>query len=159
MPKNAKIDATDRKIIRALQKNGRMTNLDLATAVNLSPSPCLRRLRNLEQGGVIKGYSVEIDDHAYGLPVTAFVRVSVDKHTADSIRVFEDRVREVPEILECFVMTGQADYLLRVIVADLEDYERFIRERLHPIGVIGSIDTSFVYGAVKQTRVYPDTAR
>lgn len=156
MPKNTKLDATDRKLIRALQGNGRMSNLDLSAAINLSPSPCLRRLRNLERGGVIKGYNIEVDADAYGLPVTAFVRVSLEKHTGDTVNQFEDRIRSIPEVLECFVMTGLSDYLLRVVVADLEDYERFVRQRLHPVGGISSIDTSFVYGLVKRTHVFPE---
>ncbi len=158
MPRYPKIDATDRKIIRALQKNGRMTNLDLSGEVNLSPSPCLRRLRNLERGGVIKGYSIDVEGEAYGLPVTAFVRVSLEKHTDETVMQFEDRVRSIPEVLECFVMTGLSDYLLRVVVSDLADYERFVRQRLQPIGGIGSIDTSFVYGVVKRTHVFPEPA-
>lgn len=151
-----KLDAVDRKIIRALQANGRMTNLDLAAAVNLSPSPCLRRLRLLEQSGAITGYSVDVDAQAYGLPVTVMVRITLDKHTQDVVGHFEDQMKRIPEVLECMVMTGLSDYLLRVVVSDLEGYERFVRERLHPIGGIGSIDTSFVYGVVKRTHVYPE---
>ncbi|TKZ17283.1 Lrp/AsnC family transcriptional regulator [Shimia litoralis] len=151
-----KLDATDRKIIRALQKNGRMTNLDLATAVNLSPSPCLRRLRLLEQSGAITGYSVDVDARAYGLPVTVMVRITLDKHTKDVVGHFEDQMKRIPDVLECMVVTGSSDYLLRVVASDLEGYERFVRERLHPIGGIGSIDTSFVYGVVKRTHVYPE---
>ncbi len=153
-----KLDAVDRKIIRALQVNGRMTNLDLAAAVNLSPSPCLRRLRLLEQSGAISGYSVDVDARAYGLPVTVMVRISLDKHTKDVVDHFEAQMKRIPEVLECMVMTGLSDYLLRVVVSDLEGYERFVRERLHPIGGIGSIDTSFVYGVVKRTHVYPEVA-
>ena len=151
-----KLDATDRKIIRALQKNGRMTNLDLATAVNLSPSPCLRRLRLLEQSGAITGYSVDVDARAYGLPVTVMVRITLDKHTKDVVGHFEDQMKRIPDVLECMVVTGSSDYLLRVVASDLEGYERFVRERLHPIGGIGSIDTSFDYGVVKRTHVYPE---
>ncbi len=158
MPKNPKLDSTDRKIIRALQRNGRMTNLDLSEEVNLSPSPCLRRLRILEREGVIKSYSIDVDGDAYGLPVTAFVRVSLDRHVEDTVQQFEEQVRSIPEVLECFVMTGLSDYLLRVVVSDLSDYERFVRERLHPIGGIGSIDSSFVYGVVKRTSVFPELA-
>ncbi|MBK0328026.1 Lrp/AsnC family transcriptional regulator [Rhodobacteraceae bacterium F11138] len=154
-----KIDAIDRKIIRALQANGRMTNLDLAAAVNLSPSPCLRRLRLLEQSGAITGYSVDVDARAYGLPVTVMVRVTLDRHTKDVVSHFEDQMKRTPEVLECLVMTGLSDYLLRVVVSDLEGYERFVRERLHPIGGIGSIDSSFVYGVVKRTHIYPEVHR
>ncbi|WP_298934608.1 Lrp/AsnC family transcriptional regulator [uncultured Ruegeria sp.] len=156
MPKPAKIDATDRKMIRALQENGRITNLDLAEAVNLSPSPCLRRLRSLEQKEVIRGYSIDVDSAAYGLPITIFVRVTLDGHTASVVGLFEEEIRNIPEVLECYVMTGAADYLLRVVVSDLEDYERFVRQRLHKIGHIRSIDTSFVYGIVKKTQVFPE---
>ena len=159
MPKYPKLDATDRKIIRALQKNGRMTNLDLSEEVNLSPSPCLRRLRNLERGGVIKGYSIDVEGEAYGLPVTAFVRVSLERHVEDTVTQFEERIRSIPEVLECFVMTGLSDYLLRVVVSDLADYERFVRQRLHPVGGIGSIDTSFVYGVVKRSHVFPELSQ
>lgn len=156
MPKKMKIDITDRKMIQALQKNGRMTNLELAEHVNLSPSPCLRRLRNLEQNGVIQGYRVDVDAKAFGLPITVFVRVALDGHTGDIVQSFEEEVRNIPEVLECYVMTGAADYLLRVVAEDLEDYERFVRQRLHKIGCISSIDTSFVYGVVKQSHVFPD---
>ncbi|MGB0959647.1 MAG: Lrp/AsnC family transcriptional regulator [Halocynthiibacter sp.] len=156
MPKNAKIDDTDRKILRALQANGRMSNLDLAEAVNLSPSPCLRRLKLLEQAGVISGYSAEVDAQAYGLPVTVMVRISLEKHTKEIVDHFERQMKNIPEVLECFVMTGLSDYLLRVVVRDLEGYEQFVRERLHPIGGISSIDTSFVYGVVKRTHVFPE---
>ncbi len=156
MPKSKRIDATDRKMIRALQKNGRITNLELAETVNLSPSPCLRRLRNLEKQKVIRGYNVDVDAEAYGLPVTVFVRVTLEGHTGDIVEQFEAEVRNIPEVLDCYVMTGAADYLLRVVVSDLEDYERFIRQKLHKIGHIRSIDTSFVYGVVKRANVFPE---
>jgi len=149
------MDSKDRHIIRALQQDGRMTNQDLAATVNLSPSPCLRRLRNLEASGAIRGYNVNVDAKAYGLPVTVFVRVRLEKHTEEAVQHFENQVKTTEEVLECYVMTGLSDYLLRVVVADLDDYENFVRKRLHPIGGIASIDTSFVYGAVKKTAVFP----
>lgn len=149
------MDQKDRQIIRELQRNGRMTNQDLAAAVNLSPSPCLRRLKLLEQSGSIMGYSASIDAEAYGLPVTVFVRISLTGHTEAVVQQFEREISGVDQVLECFVMTGTSDYLLRVVVADLADYENFVRKRLHPIGSIGSIDSSFVYGVVKKTNVFP----
>lgn len=133
-----------------------MTNLDLAAEINLSPSPCLRRLKNLENSGVIKGYSVEADAKAYGLPVTVFVRIRLEKHTEETVTRFEGRVKSIPEVLDCYVLTGPSDYLLRVMVTDLEDYERFVRMRLHPIGGLSSIDSSFVYGVVKHSHVFPE---
>ncbi len=149
------MDAKDRQIIRALQRNSRITNQDLAAAVNLSPSPCLRRVKLLEQCGALKGYTADIDAEAYGLPVTAFVRVSLTGHTEKIVQQFEEQISRLDQVLECFVMTGTSDYLLRVVVADLADYENFVRKRLHPIGSIGSIDSSFVYGVVKKTGVFP----
>lgn len=150
------MDSKDRQIIRALQSNGRMTNHDLAEHVNLSPSPCLRRLRALEKSGVINGYSVDVDSTAYGLPVTVFIRVRLEKHTEKVVTNFEKRIRRTENVLECHVMTGLSDYLLKVVVEDLASYEIFVRKHLHPIGGIASIDTSFAYGVVKKTAVFPD---
>ncbi|TDT77206.1 AsnC family transcriptional regulator [Litoreibacter halocynthiae] len=149
------MDAKDRQIIRALQRNSRMTNQDLAAEVNLSPSPCLRRVKLLEQSGALMGYTADIDAEAYGLPVTVFVRVSLTGHTEKVVQQFEKQVSRLDQVLECFVMTGTSDYLLRVVVADLAGYEKFVRKCLHPIGSIGSIDSSFVYGVVKKTGVFP----
>lgn len=149
------MDSKDRQIIRALQRNGRAANLEIAAEVNLSPSPCLRRLRLLEESGAILGYRAIVDAKAYGLPVTVFVRITLEKHSAELVRHFESRIRTLEEVLECHLMTGPSDYLLRVVVAGLDAYENFIRNRIHPIGGIGSIDTSFVYGTIKNTGVFP----
>lgn len=153
MSKN--MDAKDRQIIRTLQQDGRMTNQDLADSVNLSPSPCLRRLRNLEASGAIRGFSVDVDPEAYGLPITVFVRIRLERHNEEDVRNFESRVQTIDEVLECHVLTGAMDYQLRVVVSGLDAYEDFIRNRIHPIGGIASIDTSFVYGTVKKTAVFP----
>ncbi|UWQ85585.1 Lrp/AsnC family transcriptional regulator [Leisingera caerulea] len=149
------MDSKDRQIIRALQRDGRMTNQDLAEAVSLSPSPCLRRVRNLEASGVIRGYSADVDAAAYGMAITVFVRIRLERHNETDVQSFEGKVRRMDEVLECHVLTGAMDYQLRVLVPDLEAYESFIRNRIHPIGGIASIDTSFVYGTVKRTAVFP----
>lgn len=149
------MDTKDRQIIRTLQRGGRMTNQDLADAVSLSPSPCLRRVRNLEKNGVIQGYSADVDAAAYGLAITVFVRIRLERHNEDDVQQFERRVQMIDEVLECHVLTGAMDYQLRVLVPDLVAYEGFIRNRIHPIGGIASIDTSFVYGTVKNTAVFP----
>ena len=149
------MDHKDRQIVHTLQRNGRATNLELAEQVNLSPSPCLRRLRRLEERGVIRGYTAEVDAKAYGLPVTVLIRIRLERHTGDLVEHFETRIKALDEVLECHLLTGPADYFLKVMVADLEAYEDFIRRRIHPIGGIGSIDSSFVYGTVKKTGVYP----
>lgn len=149
------IDAKDRQIIRELQRDARLTNLRLSELVNLSPSPCLRRVRLLEEQGVITGYSANVDPRACGLQITAFIRVSLLRHDADVVRAFEARIQDIDEILDCHLMTGEADYLLRVLVADLDAYEAFVRNRLHAIPGISSITTSLVYGTVKASRVFP----
>jgi Lrp/AsnC family leucine-responsive transcriptional regulator len=149
------MDVKDRQIIRELQINGRLTNQELAERVNLSPPPCLRRLRNLEQSGAILGYTALIDQKAYGLPVTVLIRIRLERHSEETIRVFETQIKRIDEILDCFLMTGDSDYLLRVIVESLEAYEDFIRREIHNIPGVASIETSFAYGIVKQARVYP----
>lgn len=149
------MDEKDRQIIRALQSNGRATNLELAALVNLSPSPCLRRLRMLEDGGVITGYRAQVDPKAYGLPLTVFIRVRLERHVKEVVDHFEKRIRALDKVLECHLMTGSSDYLLRVMVSGLDAYEDFIRNGIHPIGGIASIDSSFVYGTVKSTGVFP----
>lgn len=136
--------------------NGRMTNQELAEKVNLSPSPCLRRLRLLEKSNVILGYNAQVDAKAYGLPVTVFVNIRLEKHTENIIKDFEDHIRKTENVVECHVMTGLSDYLLKVVVEDLTSYETFVRQHLHPIGSIASIDTSFAYGVVKKTAIFPN---
>ena len=150
------MDRKDRQIVRALQKNGRMTNQALAEQINLSASPCLRRLRNLEDTGVIRGYSANIDPKKYGLTVTAFVSVRLERHNKEAIEHFESRVKDLDEVVACYLLTGAQDYLLQVFAADLDSYDDFIRNRLHRIDGIGSIDSSISYSMVKQTDVFPE---
>lgn len=149
------MDKKDRQIIAALQKEGRLTNQELSERVNLSPSPCLRRLRLLEEAGVIRGYTAIVDEEAYGLPVTAFVHIRLQQHSREVVATFEDRIRTIDAILDCYVLTGEADYLLRVLVESLQDYEHFVRSQLHAIPGIAAIDTSFAYGVVKRSTVFP----
>ena len=149
------MDETDRKIIRALQQNGRLSNQDLSEKVNLSPSPCLRRVRNLEQAGVISGYAAIVDQEAYGLPVTVFLQVRLERHAEDSVGTFEAAVARIDEIMDCYLMAGDRDYLLKVVVASLADYEDFIRRRIHKIPGIASLESSFAFGVVKRSQVLP----
>lgn len=151
------MDVKDRQIIRLLQEDGRLTNQELADRVNLSPSPCLRRVRRLEEAGVISGYAAIIDQKLYGLGVTAFLRVRLQRHGDEEIRIFEERVGLLDEVLDCFLMTGDADYLLRVAVSDLESYEAFVRGKMHAIPGIAALDTSFAYGTVKSRRALSTT--
>ncbi len=153
------IDAKDWQIIRELQADGRLTNQELAQRVNLSPSPCLRRVRLLEEAGVITGYSADVDPRACGLSITAFILVALQRPERDAVENFEKSIRRIDEILDCYLLTGESDYMLRVVVADLDEYERFVRNRLHAIPGIGSIKTSLVYGKVKSSRVFPGAHR
>lgn len=104
---------------------------------------------------MITGYTALVDQKAYGLPLTVFIRIRLEQHSKEAVARFEQGVRRIDEILDCFLMTGVADYLLRVVIADLDAYEDFVRNKLHLIPGIASIDTSFAYGTVKQTQVYP----
>ncbi|MXN66798.1 winged helix-turn-helix transcriptional regulator [Stappia sp. GBMRC 2046] len=149
------MDAIDSRILRELQKDGRLTNQELSERVNLSPSPCLRRVRNLEKAGIIGGYAAIVDQEACGLPVTVFLQVRLDRHSEENVKAFEAAVERIDEIMECYLMAGDRDYLLRVVVANLADYEDFIRRRIHKIPGIASLDSSFAYGVVKRSQVLP----
>ena len=150
------MDSKDRQILQELQANGRLTNQELSERVNLSPSPCLRRLRLLEEQGVITGYAALVDQKAWGLPVTVFIRIKLERHGDAAVQAFERAITAMPNVMDCWLMTGRSDYLLRVIAADLDDYERFVRRELQRVPGIASIDTSFAYGRVKQAQVLPD---
>lgn len=139
----ASIDRTDYRILHQLQNNGRLTNLELAERVGLSPSPCLRRVRVLEESGIIRRYVAIVDAKAVGLPISAFINVSLRSQELDSLEAFQQRVASFPEIMECYLMTGSSDYLLRVVVPSLEAYERFLVDKLTRVPGISSIQTSF----------------
>lgn len=149
------LDRTDLQILRELQLDARLSNQELAQRVNLSPSPCLRRVRRLEQAGMIRGYTAIVDQQRYGLPITVFIRIALERHDTQTVSEFERRIRDIDEIMDCFLMTGQRDYLLRVVASSLEDYEKFVRETIHTIPGIASIDTSFAYGVVKHALALP----
>ncbi len=150
------MDSKDRQILRELQADGRLTNQELSERVNLSPSPCLRRVRLMEEQGVIRGYTALVDQKSWGLPVTVFIRLKLERHSDESVNAFESAISAMPQVMDCWLMTGRSDYLLRVIAADLDDYERFVRRELQRVPGIASIDTSFAYGSVKHAQVLPD---
>jgi len=150
------MDSKDRQILRELQSDGRLTNQDLSERVNLSPSPCLRRVRLMEEQGIIRGYTALVDQKAWGLPVTVFIRLKLERHSDEAVNAFEQAIIAMPQVMDCWLMTGRSDYLLRVIAADLDDYERFVRRELQRVPGIASIDTSFAYGSVKHAQVLPD---
>ncbi len=132
-----------------------MRNVDLAGKVGLSPSPCLRRVGNLEQTGVIRGYATLVDAEAVGLPVSIFVSVTLEKQVERALRVFEKHIRARPEVMECYLMTGDADYLLRVVTSDLAAYEKFLIEHLTRIPGVASIKSSFALKQVAYRTALP----
>lgn len=149
------LDAIDRRILAALQREGRISNQELAEEVGLSPSPCLRRVRALEEAGVIQGYVALVDHEAIGLPVTVFVSVTLERQEDQVLEAFENAMRVRPEVLDCVLQTGEADYFLRVVVADLAAYERFLAESLSRQRGIGRIRSSFVLRRIKATTALP----
>lgn len=152
---NSGIGPLDRRILRALQEDGRMTVQALADKVGLSPSPCLRRVRQLEKAGVISGYSANIEQKAVGLPVSVFISIKLERQRAGNLDAFGAAISLWPEVMECYLMTGQFDFLLRVVCADLEAYEHFLRDKLTQLEGVASIESSFSLGAVKFSRVLP----
>ena len=154
---SAKFDLSDvdRRILRAMQADGRMTIQAIADRVGLSASPCLRRIRRMEQVGIITAYSVTLDQKAIGLPVSVFVSIKLERQRAEELDRFGEAIADWPEVMECYLMTGQFDYLLRVVCADLAAYEGFIREKLTRVDGVSSIESSFALGQVKYSRVLP----
>ena len=150
-----KLDNIDKNIIRALQGDGRLSNQELSERVGLSPSPCLRRLRALEAAGVIEGYAAKVSQNAVGLPVSVFVSVKLEHQVEEQLDRFEATLRECPEVLECYLMTGPRDYLLRIVARDLADYERFLKETLTRIPGVASIESSFALRQVKASAALP----
>lgn len=151
----AELDSIDRRLLTVLQTEGRLTATELAERAGLTTSPCLRRLRRLEETGVIRGYAALVDQKKVGLPVSVFVSIKLDKQREEDLARFEQAVRRCPEIVECYLMTGPRDYLLRVVARDLGDYERIVKETLTRIGGVASIESSFALSQVKHSNALP----
>ncbi|NKE68172.1 Lrp/AsnC family transcriptional regulator [Ramlibacter sp. RBP-2] len=143
------LDAIDLRILAELQHDGALTNVELARRVHLSPSPCLVRVKALEAAGVIQRYVALADPKAIGLGVNVFISISLKEQAKESLAEFERRIAEHDEVMECYLMTGDSDYLIRVAVRDIAELERFILEQLTPIPGIEKIRSSF---ALKQVR-------
>lgn len=152
---NLELDSIDRKILRALQDDGKVSMAELAEKVGLSPSPCARRVRLMEKAGIIKGYAAIIDQKKVGLPISAFASIKLERQREEDLDRFEEAVSRWPEVLDCYLMTGQRDYLMRIVAADLEAYEHFIKNKLTRLENIASIETSFALGQVKRSEVLP----
>jgi Lrp/AsnC family transcriptional regulator, leucine-responsive regulatory protein len=150
----AAMDAIDLRILARLQHDARTSNVELAKAVNLSPSPCLARVRALEAAGYINRYVTLLDPKKLGLTVSVLVQVTLEKQIEPALETFEKAVRERPEVMECYLMTGDSDYLLRIVVPDLEAYERFVMD-FTKIAGIAQIRSSFALRTVKQGAALP----
>ncbi|HYD55352.1 MAG TPA: Lrp/AsnC family transcriptional regulator [Burkholderiales bacterium] len=149
------MDAKDLRILEALQENARISNVELARTAGLSPSPCLARVRALEQSGVIDRYVALLDPKKLGLTVSVLVQVTLEKQIESALERFEEAVRARPEVMECYLMTGDADYLLRVLVPDVPAFERFILDFLSRVPGVGNIKSSFALKQVKDQTALP----
>jgi len=149
------IDDIDKSILRGLQEDGRISNVRLAEAVGLSEAACLRRVRALEEGGLITGYTALVNAAGLGLTGNVFVEITLHQEQQRDLEAFERAVRGVPEVMECYLMTGQYDYLLRVVVADLEDFERIHRESITRLPGVSRVQTSFALRTVTKRTGFP----
>ncbi|MEZ7846586.1 MAG: Lrp/AsnC family transcriptional regulator [Rhodospirillales bacterium] len=154
MPKFS-LNKIDLKILSHLQNNARLTNVELSEHIHLSQSPCLRRVRNMESSGIIKGYVALVDQNAVGLPVSVFVNVRLEKQIERALEKFEETVQDWSEVMECYLMTGDSDYLLRVVASDLAAYERFLMDKLTCVPGVASINSSFALKQVTYKTALP----
>lgn len=150
------IDRYDRQILQALQEDGRISNQDLADRIGLSPSPCLRRVRALEDAGLILGYRALLDARKLGLALMALIHISMDRHTPDRFENFEAEVRAIPEVMECLLITGQdADYQLKTVVRDMDAYQELLLNRITRIPGVTGVHSSFVLRRVVDKTALP----
>lgn len=153
------MDRYDQQILEILQADGRISNQDLAERIGLSPAPCLRRVRALEESGLIRGYRALVDAKALGLSLMALVHISMDQHTGERFEHFEQAVAAIPEVLECLLITGQsADYQLKVVVRDMDAYQELLLQRLTRIPGVTGVHSSFVLRRVVDRTTLPIVA-
>lgn len=143
------LDAIDRRILQGLQEDGRLSNVDLAARIGLSPSPCLRRVRALEEAGAIRGYRATLDRESLGLGLTVFVGIKVARHNEEPATAFREAVRALPQVVSCHLVSGEADFLLQVVVPDLAAYERFLLDTLLRLPWVADIRSNFAIQTVK----------
>src|SRR5246127_4233143 len=149
------LDRYDRAILRLLQQDARITNTALAEKVSLSESACLRRVRALEEAGLLMGYTGLIDQQKAGYPVNAFVSITLDRQSQSGLETFETAVRKIPEVMECYLMTGEHDYLLRLVVADMADFERLHSQHLTRLPSVVRVQSSFAMRTVTRSTILP----
>lgn len=150
-----KLDKQDRAILAALQRDGRLPNAALAQLVSLSESACLRRLRALEESGLIEGYTARLNQQLAGYPVNVFVDITLTRQTQTDLQLFEAAVKAIPEVMECYLMSGDRDFLLRVVVADTADFERLHSQQLTRLPGVARVHSSFALRTVKRARELP----
>jgi Lrp/AsnC family leucine-responsive transcriptional regulator len=150
------LDRIDKRILQELQQNARISNQELADKVGLSPSPCLRRVKQLEEAGLIKGYVTELEAAKLGLKLMAIVQIAMDRHTPDRFEQFEATIKTFPQVLECIMITGQsADYQLKVLVWDMDEYQAFLLNQLTRINGVSDVRSSFVLRTIVSTTAVP----
>ena len=150
------LDKLDKRILQELQSNGSITNLELADKIGLSPTPCARRVKQLEEGGIIERQVTLLNASRLDLKLTALIQISMDRHTPDRFEVFEDKVKGYPEVVECLLITGQsADYQLKVIVPDMESYQEFLLDKITRIEGVSDVHSSFILRKVVNSTELP----
>jgi len=151
------LDAIDLRILSALQADGRLTNQELADRVGLSPSPCLRRVRRLERDGFIRAYRAILDRETMGLGLTVFVDIKVEKHSRENATALQEALAAMPEVVACHMVSGTADFIVEIVVANLKAYERLLAEKLLTLPMVGDIRSNFALTRVKSDAVLPLT--
>lgn len=151
------LDAIDLRILNALQSDGRLSNQELADQVGLSPSPCLRRVRRLERDGFIRTYRAVLNREAVGLGLTVFVDIKVEKHSRDNAQALQEALAALPEVVSCHMVSGTADFVVEIVVANLKAYERLLTEKLLTLPMVGDIRSNFALTHVKSDAALPLT--
>ena len=145
----ATLDSIDRRLLAELQAEGRVTNVDLARRVGLTAPPCLRRVRALEEAGVIKGYHAELDAASLGFTITVFAMVSLKSQAEEDLRAFENHIKALPEVRECHMLNGEIDFILKIVSKDLQSFQEFLTSKLTPAPNVASVKTSLTIRTAK----------
>ncbi|MCX7283163.1 MAG: Lrp/AsnC family transcriptional regulator [Novosphingobium sp.] len=151
----ATLDGIDRRLLAELQAEGRVTNVELAQRVGLTAPPCLRRVRALEDAGVIRGYHADLDSSKLGFAITVFALVSLKSQAEQSLREFEDHMRTLPEVRECHMLNGEIDFILKIVSRDLQSFQEFLTSKLTPAPNVASVKTSLTIRTAKQVPGVP----
>ena len=152
---NTKIDKTDRKILKILQANGKITNAKLSEEIGLSPAPTLERVKKLENSGIIKSYHAELDSAMLGLGVNTFVQVSLKGHNKPNIETFLNKISDIEEIIECHHITGSGDFILRIVAKDIASYQQLMLEKVSDIDIVDSLQSMVILSTFKNSKEVP----